>query len=452
MNYHLLYNRILLSLILLCLQSCSNFLETKPDTKLAIPNTFEDCQALLDGYGTVNSGYPYVGELCSNDFSLTSENWAGLEFYEDRMLYIWDNRITPSQSQWAGPYQTVYIANQVLSILKTLPEGTRRQQMEGAAYFYRAYALFSLAEIFAAVPQKDGSNGDIPALPYRTSPNVEEKSVRVTLKEYFDLLLKDLEQAENLLPVINGLNSRPSKTAVAALFSRIYLYMQDYEKALLYTNRALTDNSKLMDYNTLRTDEESPFKQFNEEVVFQAISTGTFTFYYTIWKVSPLFYKSYADNDLRKQLFYMDNGDETFSFKGNYDGELNQASFSGLAVDELMLTKAECLVRSDQINEALTSLNSLLEKRYRRETFEPIVVQDASQLLQIILEERRKELVMRQRRWPDLKRLNLNSQTATILKRQIGDKEYQLLPNDPFYTFLIPQEIINNSTLTQTIR
>lgn len=207
-----------------------------------------------------------------------------------------------------------------------------------------------------------------------------------------------------------------------------------------------------MDYNTLSVDEESPFKQFNDEVIFQAISTGTYTYYYTVWKVDPDFFQSYADHDLRKNLLFMENENNTFSFKGNYDGEFNQAPFSGLAVDELMFTKAECLVRSDQINEALSSLNSLLEKRYRKETFEPIAVQDASELLRIILEERRKELVMRQRRWPDLKRLNLNSQTATILKRQIGDKEYQLLPNDPFYTFLIPQEIINNSTLTQTIR
>ncbi|GEM65971.1 membrane protein [Sphingobacterium faecium NBRC 15299] len=452
MNYHLLYNRILLGMILLCLQSCSNFLETKPDTKLAIPNTFEDCQALLDGYGTVNTGYPYVGELCADNFSINQENWSSLGDYEDRMLYIWDKETSPIITQWASPYQTVFIANQVLSILKELSAGNRREQLEGASYFYRAYALFSLAEIFAPVPKKDGSNADLPALPYRTTPNVEEKSVRVTLKEYFDLLLQDLEQAENLLPMVNGLPSRPSKTAAAALLSRIYLYMQDYEKALRYTNKALINNSKLMDYNTLRTEEESPFKQFNEEVIFQAISTGTYTYYYTVWKVAPDFLQSYADHDLRKNLLFMENEDNTYSFKGNYDGEFNQAPFSGLAVDELILTKAECLVRSNQISEALTSLNSLLEKRYRSSTFEPIEIQDPAQLLQLILEERRKELVMRQRRWPDLKRLNLNSQTATVLTRQIGDKEYQLLPNDPFYTFLIPQEIINNSTLTQTIR
>lgn len=452
MNFKLLYHRILLAMLLISLQSCSKFLETKPDTKLAIPNTYEDCQALLDGYGTVNMGYPYVGELCADNFLINEENWSSLGDYEDRMLYIWDKETSPIITQWASPYQTVFIANQVLSILKELPAGNRREQLEGASYFYRAYALFSLAEIFAPVPKKDGSNGDLPALPYRTSPNVEEKSVRVHLKDYFDLLLQDLEQAENLLPLTNGLPSRPTKTAAAALLSRIYLYMQEYDKALLYANKALAQNSKLMDYNMLRPYEESPFKQFNEEVIFQAISTGTYTYYYTVWKVAPDFLQSYDDHDLRKNLLFMENEDNTYSFKGNYDGEFNQAPFSGLAVDELILTKAECLVRSNQISEALTSLNSLLEKRYRRDTFEPITTKDPSQLLQIILEERRKELVMRQRRWPDLKRLNLNSQTAKTLKRQMGNKEYQLLPNDPFYTFLIPQEIINNSSLSQTIR
>ncbi|WP_400261298.1 RagB/SusD family nutrient uptake outer membrane protein [Sphingobacterium sp. SG20118] len=427
-------------------------METKPDTRLAIPNTFEDCQALLDGYGTVNMGYPYVGELCADNFSIAADSWNSLGDYEDRMLYIWDKETTPIMTQWASPYQTVYIANQVLSILKELPNGTRREQMEGAAYFYRAYALFSLAEIFAPIPLKDWSNAEATALPYRTSPNVEDKSVRVPLKEYFNLLLHDLEQAENLLPITNGLASRPSNTAVLALLSRIYLYMQDYDKALFYTNKALAQNNSLIDYNKLITYEESPFKQFNEEVIFQAIATGSFTYYYTVWKVEPMFFNSYAENDLRKSVLFMDNGDGTFSFKGNYDGEFNQAPFSGLAVDELFLTQAECLARTKMIKEALISLNSLLGKRFKAGTFQPITTQEPNRLLQIILEERRKELVMRQRRWPDLKRLNLENQTATTLKKQLGDKEYQLLPNDSFYTFLIPKEIINNSSLLQTIR
>ncbi len=443
---------LLLGIALLCLQSCNKFLETKPDTKLAIPDSFEDCQALLDGYGTVNMSYPYVGELCTNDFSLTSEYWAGLEVYEDRMLYIWDDQVTPPQSQWAGPYQTVYIANQVLSILETLPEGARRQQMEGAAYFYRAYALSALAELFAPIPLKDGSNAGVMALPYRTSPNIEEKVERVPLGEYFALLLTDLDNAGELLPRSAGLPSRPNSTAAAALLSRIYLYLQDYEKALAYANTALDQQNTLMDYNTLPMYEESPFKQFNPEVIFQAISAGSFTFYYTIWKASPQLYNSYADHDLRKQLYYMDNGDDTFSFKGNYDGELNQSSFSGLAVDELMLNKAECLVRLNQLDKAKETINLLGVKRYKKDAYQPVVTNDAALLLEIILQERRKELVMRQRRWADLKRLNLDPATAVPLKRTIAGKEYQLQPGASFYTMLIPREVINNSSLTQTIR
>jgi starch-binding outer membrane protein, SusD/RagB family len=450
-NYSIQYY-LLLGLVMLCLQSCNKFLETKPDTKLAIPNTFEDCQALLDGYGTVNMSYPYVGELCTDDFSLTSEYWAGLEVYEDRMLYIWDDKITPPQSQWAGPYQTVYIANQVLSILETLPEGARRQQMEGAAYFYRAYALFALVELFAPIPLKDGSNAGVMALPYRRSPNIEEKVERVALGDFFALLIADLENARKLLPRTAGLPSRPNSTAAAALLSRIYLYMQDYDKALDFATAALEQQSSLIDYNTLPQYEESPFKQFNSEVIFQAIATGSFTFYYTIWKVSPQFYASYSDNDLRKQLFFMDNGDDTFSFKGNYDGELNQAPFCGLAVDELVLIKAECLARLNHMEEAKETINTLGEKRYIKGTYQPAVALDPDGLLRLILEERRKELVMRQRRWSDLKRLNLDPKTATTMSRTIDGKNYELKPNAGFYTMLIPQQILNNSTLTQTVR
>lgn len=452
MKSYSVYNYLLLSIVLFCCQACNKFLETKPDTKLAIPNTFEDCQALLDGYSTVNMGYPYVGELCTDNFSIATDIWASISDYEDRMLYIWDDKITPPQAQWASPYQTVYIANQVLSILENLPEGPRRKQMEGAAYFYRAYALFSLAEIFAPVLLKDGSNAAVTALPYRTSPNVEDKSVRIPLGEFFSKLISDLEHAEKLLQQSNGLPSRPNSIAVVALLSRIYLYLQDYEKALTYTTKALELNNALVDYNTLQVDEESPFKQFNDEVIFQAISTGSFTFYRTIWKVDPQLYESYADNDLRKYLLFMDNGDNTFSFKGNYDGELNQSPFSGLAVDELVLTQAECLVRLKEFDKAKESINYLCEKRYKKGTFQPIVTSDPDLLLKEILEERRKELIMRQRRWPDLKRLNLAPKTATTLTRTIAGKQYQLLPNSGFYTMLIPLEIISNSSLPQTER
>src|SRR5690606_9101508 len=125
--------------------------------------------------------------------------------------------------------------------------------------------------------------------------------------------------------------------------------------------------------------------------------------------------------------------------------------FTGLAIDEVLLNKVECLVRRGQINDAAILMDKLLLNRYRKGTYIKTVFKDKESALQQVLIERRKELVWRCLRWDDIKRLNKEG-ASIVLKRNLGDKEYILEPNSPRYVFNIPQDEINRSGIVQNER
>jgi len=71
--------------------------------------------------------------------------------------------------------------------------------------------------------------------------------------------------------------------------------------------------------------------------------------------------------------------------------------------------------------------------------------------LQLILRERRKELVMRGIRWTDIKRLNLEGANI-VLTRKIGADTFTLLPNDLRYALPLPESLLEVSELIQNPR
>src|SRR5690606_21692174 len=109
--------------------------------------------------------------------------------------------------------------------------------------------------------------------------------------------------------------------------------------------------------------------------------------------------------------------------------------FSGIATDEIYLIKAECLARLGQGQAALDVLNELMINRWKESEFQPLNEEGAENVLRLILEERRKELVFRGLRWSDLRRLNKDQRFRKTLIREIDGKQHELPPNDPRYVY-----------------
>src|SRR5690606_13698384 len=122
-------------------------------------------------------------------------------------------------------------------------------------------------------------------------------------------------------------------------------------------------------------------------------------------KVDTTLYTMYADDDLRRTLFFREQDGHVY-FKGNYDGQNTSALFNGITSAEMLLTKAECLARKGKSSEAWNVLSELLRYRYSNNNFNEVMPIGATNVLNFVLNERRKELLFRGIRWIDLRRLN----------------------------------------------
>jgi hypothetical protein len=122
----------------------------------------------------------------------------------------------------------------------------------------------------------------------------------------------------------------------------------------------------------------------------------------------------------------------------------------------MYLTRAECYARTGDKDKAMDDLNKLLENRWYTGTYTYQTAATSDEALTKVLEERRKELLMRGLRWSDLRRLNKDNTRKKDLVRSLTingvTTTYTLPPNDLRYVLLIPKNVIDNSSITQNPR
>jgi hypothetical protein len=450
--------------------SCKKYLDVRKNSNQGTLETAADCQQILDNYRELNTNYPSDGESSADDYYLDSDGYNDPAMsQEDKNIYLWlpsAKRMT-SGLQWAGPYKIVFYANLVLETLdkiKGTTDITTYNQLRGAALFYRSYAYWQVAQLYTK-PYQTSTAGQDPGIPLRQTSDVNEISQRGNLSQTYNRITQDLIEALSLLPATSSVATRPNKAAAYAMLARVYLSMEDYPNALINANATLQLNNQLIDYNTLDPYSYTPFyPRFNKEDIFHTIIYSAPTLdpgfgYGNRAIIDPVLVNSYQSNDLRKPIFLKENMDAItgepiglFHFSGNYEPAYNAAYFNGLAVDEIYLIRAECYARAGNISGAMTDLNTLLRTRWKSNTYIDMTASSADEALTKILTERRKELLMRGLRWTDLRRLNKDSRFAKELTRTINGITYKLQQNDPRYTLLIPQEVIDNSGISQNQR
>lgn len=440
-------------MLLFC--SCNNFLEVKPDIKMVIPKSLQDAELLLNDYSTMNTGYPIYGEWSADEYYVPEETFDGMLDFDQRNTYIWQDIIYDDVAQWQRPYKAIYNANQVLDILDKIgsnDDDARKKNLKGIAHFFRAFAFQQLVEVFAPA-YNSGSAHEKMGIPLRLSPAIDDLSVRASVQETFDQIIKDYRDASNSLPIEESIQGRPSRASAYAGLARTYLYMGDFEAAYHYADSCLQLKSELMDYNDLDVNKDLPISRFNVEVLFAAISATAGPMSLNIGLVDTTLYKSYSSSDLRKKIFFLEYTYplNSHGFKGSYDNAMANL-FVGFTTSEVYLIKAEAGARIGKIDEALVALNDLGEKRFVKNQYVPVTEQNQTLLLSLILNERQKELVFRGRRWSDLKRLNQDPNFQKTLKRKMHGVVYELEPKSSKYAYRLPEAVINNGKIPQNIR
>jgi len=289
-------------------------------------------------------------------------------------------------------------------------------------------------------------------IPLRLDPDINKPSKRASVQQTYDQIVNDLNKAIALLPVTPLHVFRASKPAACGLLARVYLFMRKYDSCFHYANMGLQLKSDLLDYNQVSQNADFPFADFtfsnNPEIIF-----GSYTAVRQLLgsraKIDTVLYQSYNDNDLRKWCYFKDNGDGSHSYKGSYSGQVSL--WNGIATDELYLMRAECYARMGKTDLAMQDLNTLMVNRWKQGTFKPFKATTSDEALEILLQERRKELVMRNIRWMDIKRLNKEG-AGIILKRIVDGHTYSLPPNDPRSALAVPEDIVNLFGIKQNPR
>lgn len=436
---------IIIFSFVLFIVACEKYLNEPSDKSLAIITTLDDLQALLD-YSTLMNIAPLAPEISADNYYLTDDGWESLDLETDQRMYLWadDNIFQPGEelNDWTRIYRPVYYANTVLEHLQDVginqSNALKWQDIRGQALLYRAVCFLDAVQIWGGAYDASTANSDL-GIPLRLQSDFNLPSRRASLEETYTQITADLKEAISLLSATPISKTRPSKPAAYGLLSRTYLWMRDYPNALRYADSCLMLASELMDYNELNPSADYPIPRHNPEVVFERVNSLGQVLSVDRAKIPSSIYLSFEEEDLRKGIFFQEESDGQIIFKGFYLGF--GGIESGVATDEMYLTRAECLARDNKVVEAMQDLNTLLEKRWNNESFTPFNVSSASEALSLILEERRKQLLFRGHRWMDIKRLNKEGANISLTRTLMG-QTYTLPANSPRFALPLPDDLL----------
>lgn len=437
---------------------CKKYLDERPSKNFRTISSLKDAQALLDNYTSLNQSDIGAGEVSTDDYYLSKENYDQIE-ENYRRMYTWekDYLFVPDFNDWNNVYKNVYLANSALELMpkvERIPANeTQWDNVKGQALFFRAWFFLQAAVTWAPAYNKPTANVEL-GIPLRLNTNFNEPSVRASLQQTYQQIVDDLKEAVKILPAKQTALTRPSKEAALALLARTSLYMGNFEEAEIYASEALKLQDKILNFNTLVPSDEYPIKPYNPEVIFESYfyMPAIIANFYAYIKTD--LYESYHNNDLRKIIFFKPNGN-AYSFYGSYEGNL--LLFSGLSRNELYLIRAEAYARTNKTALAIDDLNNLLTNRWK---IDPVSgktlyinqsAATANEALEKILTERRKELLMRGLRWIDIKRLNREGANIN-LERSLNGTPLQLKAGDPRFTLPIPEDIIKQTGIPQNTR
>lgn len=436
------------------LSSCEKFLDAKSDVSLSVPDNLEDLDALMNNLAIFIDD-PRGGEISTDDYYVSEADFNGLFSQDEQNLYLWDDNVylEDASNDWLRAYNAIYYCNLVLEKLGEIQEvdktSDQRQfdKVKGEALYHRGKTYFHAAQLWCNAYEASTADSDL-GLPLRLSSNFNEQSYRSNLKDTYERIFEDLTNSARLLPTRSSHPTKPSKQAAFGMLSRTYMAVRDYEATGRYADSCLQLHSTLLDFSTLDSESDNPIDEFCEEVIMDgAIGASILT--QNRLRVSKDLVELYEDGDLRRTVNFGQRADGSYIFEGTLKPYLN---FSGIATNEMYLNRAESYVRAGQLALAVQDMDDLLVTRHEADVYVPIDEKmDRQELLDLILRERRKELLFRGIRWMDIKRLNKEGRGITM-KREWQGSTVEMKPDDLRFALPIPRTIIELTGMTQNPR
>lgn len=422
----------------LLFSSCKkSFLEQTPSTAVPVASSIKTANDLTDAvnglyaaaksYQLFGRDIPVLGDLLADNDYISSSNY-GRYLTENAYTYI--NNSGEANDIWVQGYYAILQANRIIAA--SIDTNSTVNQLKGEAYALRGLTYLELVNYFASPYTVDPTAPGVPIVTvptYVTGPLV--KPARSTVTEVYQRIITDLDSAFVLMPV-SAIASKYhatssnyiSKYTAKAIESRAYLYKGDYASArdaaldvvqnggysLAASASAFT--AYWTGYASVTNKLETIF-ELNMSVTSNNGSNGLDYMYNqsgygdllatdTIWHV-------YSETDYRKTLIIdgIRKGNSAPAFIVNKYPNVTNTDRDEVKIiryAEVILTLAEGYANTGDESNALLYLNKLAT--IRDPGFSGYS-SSGSQLINDIINERRKELAFEGLRFFDLKRLNL---------------------------------------------
>lgn len=437
---------LICAISLVTIGSCGKtFLDTKPIKNQEVPTTLEDFSAMLN-HSNMSSYPSFLSMVGGEDFWVTDAGWnsfpLGLQYYQ-KNAYVWADDVFEGANahDWSVGHSRILTCNIILDGLEKHQDNKGSELynlVKGTALFHRARYLYNIAQIFA---YPYNSEEDSPyGLPFYLNSSITESTYRRSVNETYKQILADLNEALTLLPLKAPIKQQPDRTSCKAMLARTYLQMGDFNLAYQFADETLSIQSELIDFNKMNLAAAYPFPIDgigNPEIIFYEFSTAGNLMARTRMNIHNELINSYEIGDLRRMAFILDDPSGRKIYKGSYLG--SYSFFIGMATDEMYLIRAESAAHLDKLDIALSDLNNLRKHRFSPIHFSDFKTTDKEQLLTFIMDERRRELPFRNRRWEDLRRWNILMSEKITIKRNAGGITHELSPENPKWTWPLPE-------------
>lgn len=341
-------------------------------------------------------------------------------------------KLSWEETFWRKVYKRIGALNAIIFQAEDLagknPEDITLKHIRGEAFFLRAYYYFVLQNIYGSPYRKSTAMTD-EGVPLKISEKIQDEYFKRSNNEsVYQQIISDLEQAAVFLQGYNPPTKiRVGIAAVKALQSRVYLYTEQYDKALQVSSDYDNLGYSLIDLNqyaentnfTYRSSTESIFTMGPNSVpaVFLTDSTNTFNGNdnrASSFKVSNGLAEAYTTDDMRRTAFFRRTAKSKAWLPGKYrtfqtyNDPVQVSCIFSFRYAEILLNRAEAFAMSGSDADARAEIQKLRIKRVRNASLAQLP-QSNEALVLFIREERRRELCFEGHRWFDLRRYAVNS-------------------------------------------
>ena len=404
--------------------SCSDFLTEEPKQEQSNELTF----ATFDGvnkaaaamYGMFQSDAWYDGEFtlmselrCGNAKNPTSVPGSGR--YRTDTQWIYSDRST--SPLWSYAYYTIARANNVINNLddKVGVDATQQQvnNVKAEALFIRALCYFDLVITYCQPYNYNATEDDKMGVPL-VLVTENGKPARDSKENVYNQIVADLLQAESIMAddyVRSGVTDKaatPTKPAIQALLSRVYLYMNKWQEAANYATKVINNKKyELAPADAYAAMFSAATAPAGGEIIFEVYGSDKNEYWDNSgWAHLPYMtttddegshgdvcatkdlYDLYSEGDVRKSM-YKQHGNDYFPTKYSgkpKDSDPKYTNIPILRLSEMYLNRAEAIINGASVQgvTAESDLRKIATVRGASQT--------AAATKQGVFDERRREL------------------------------------------------------------